>query len=267
MTEGYNLAHWLSTLASPSSSHTRDALKFLCIDPHYLNGSVAPVVLLLSCSIYLFETLWTCLTVTRADNIIAPFTPYAPVNYRVFILTLKIFIYTLFFSCLFNINQHLNKYIEHLTIWSTFDCVFVHLPVQVRHCCILPWWLARKTAPWKQAKSLTCREIRSQKETTALSNCSAWAIRRGWTGGECETKERKNILTFWITIFGLFMQMKITCSHITAMSESMRPYLLTGCCDSSIRIPNLVTLIQNYVMPIPALQGVLHDPHGWVWSY
>lgn len=54
-----------------------------------------------------------------------------------------------------------------------------------------------------------------------------------------------------MTIFGLW-----------SISETMRSYLLTGCCDSSIRIPNLVTLVQYYVMPIPALQGVLHDPHG-----
>lgn len=35
MTKGYNLAHWLSTLASSSLTHTRDVLKFLCMDLHY----------------------------------------------------------------------------------------------------------------------------------------------------------------------------------------------------------------------------------------
>ncbi len=51
MTKGYNLAHWLSTLASPSHAHwgcTEVPLHGPTLSSTALNGSVAPLPLLLT---------------------------------------------------------------------------------------------------------------------------------------------------------------------------------------------------------------------------
>ena len=39
-------------------------------------------------------------------------------------------------------------------------------------------------------------------------------------------------------------------------------YLFAGYCNSSIWIPDLMTLIQYNVVPVEALQGVLQIPHS-----
>lgn len=44
----------------------------------------------------------------------------------------------------------------------------------------------------------------------------------------------------------------------------MRQYLFAGSGNASIGIPYLVTLIQYNVVPVVALQGVLHVPHSRV---
>lgn len=42
----------------------------------------------------------------------------------------------------------------------------------------------------------------------------------------------------------------------------LKQYLFTGGGNSSIRIPDLMALIQYNIVPIIALQGVLHIPHS-----
>lgn len=65
------------------------------------------------------------------------------------------------------------------------------VPVQVRRCCIPPWWSAQKIVPWKQAEFPTCQERQSRKETTAPSDCSALENLTGWTCEECGTRQQR----------------------------------------------------------------------------
>lgn len=47
----------------------------------------------------------------------------------------------------------------------------------------------------------------------------------------------------------------------------VKQYLFAGRGNSSIWIPDLMALIQYNVVPVIALQGVLHVPHRWIWGY
>lgn len=97
-----------------------------------------------------------------------------------------------------------------------FYCEGGGVPVQVRRCCILPWWLAQKTAPWKQAAFPTCQGRQSRRETTAPSDCSALENLTGWTCEECGTRqqrgeERSQFIPLKLdSYFGLFWSLTCT---------------------------------------------------------
>lgn len=63
MTKGYNLARWLSTLASSTFSHTGDVLQFLRLDLHYHELHLMAPLLhghrFWPASIELFANVWT----------------------------------------------------------------------------------------------------------------------------------------------------------------------------------------------------------------
>lgn len=49
-----------------------------------------------------------------------------------------------------------------------------------------------------------------------------------------------------------------------AVKASLRRHLFAGGGDAGVGVPDLVALVQDDVVPVPALQGVLHVPHGRV---